>query len=223
MAPLALFDLDNTLLDREAAYRPLGGGVPCRQGAAAPTPSPGWSTARRRRVHGPGTDLFAEVRASYALARQRRRTGRGVPPSTIRPTSPSPTGRGPRCGALRAAGWRVGVVTNGLGFPAAQARGDRTASTRSTRSASPASSTRGSPTRPSSMEAARRCGAALEGWMVGDSGAADIRGGQGVGLRTIWMAPGPDLGPRWTRAPTPAWTRRARGGRGHPRRHRPGA
>jgi FMN phosphatase YigB (HAD superfamily) len=50
-------------------------------------------------------------------------------------------------------------------------------------------------------EAARRCGAALDGWMVGDSPSADIRGGQGVGLRTIWIhrdrawelgAPAPD-------------------------------
>jgi len=35
-------------------------------------------------------------------------------------------------------------------------------------------------------EAARRCGVGLNGWMVGDSGPADIRGGHGVGLRTIW-------------------------------------
>ena len=36
-------------------------------------------------------------------------------------------------------------------------------------------------------EAAHRCGTALEGWMVGDSPSADVRGGQGVGLRTIWF------------------------------------
>jgi putative hydrolase of the HAD superfamily len=36
-------------------------------------------------------------------------------------------------------------------------------------------------------EAARRCGVSLDGWMIGDSGPADIRGGQGVGLRTIWF------------------------------------
>jgi FMN phosphatase YigB (HAD superfamily) len=47
------------------------------------------------------------------------------------------------------------------------------------------------------VEAARRCGVDLEGWMVGDSGPADIRGGQGVGLRTIWCTRGRswDLGP----------------------------
>ena len=36
-------------------------------------------------------------------------------------------------------------------------------------------------------EVARRGGIDLDGWMVGDSGSADRRGGQGVGLRTIWI------------------------------------
>jgi FMN phosphatase YigB (HAD superfamily) len=39
-------------------------------------------------------------------------------------------------------------------------------------------------------EAARRCGAHLEGWMVGDTPDIDIQGGIAAGLRTIWMARG---------------------------------
>ncbi|USY18473.1 HAD family hydrolase [Nocardiopsis exhalans] len=43
--------------------------------------------------------------------------------------------------------------------------------------------------------AARRCGAALEGggWMVGDSPTADVVGGRGAGLRTVWI----DRGRSW--------------------------
>ncbi|WP_264295200.1 HAD family hydrolase [Microbispora sitophila] len=37
--------------------------------------------------------------------------------------------------------------------------------------------------------AAKRCGMSLEagGWMVGDNLIADIAGGRGAGLRTIWI------------------------------------
>ena len=38
--------------------------------------------------------------------------------------------------------------------------------------------------------AAELCDCPLEGWMTGDSPTADIAGGQGVGLRTIWIARG---------------------------------
>ena len=39
-------------------------------------------------------------------------------------------------------------------------------------------------------EAAKRCGAPLEGWMVGDTPEIDVLGGNAAGLRTIWMARG---------------------------------
>ena len=40
------------------------------------------------------------------------------------------------------------------------------------------------------QEAARRCGVPLAGWMVGDSPQADVLGGAGVGLSTIWLSRG---------------------------------
>lgn len=45
------------------------------------------------------------------------------------------------------------------------------------------------------VEAGRRCGVPLAGWMVGDA-EADIHGGNCVGLTTIWMS----RGRRWEHA-----------------------
>ncbi len=57
-------------------------------------------------------------------------------------------------------------------------------------SASPSWWVRTNPTSKIFEEAARLCGLPLDGWMVGGSAAADIRGGKHAGLRTIWMARG---------------------------------
>jgi len=47
--------------------------------------------------------------------------------------------------------------------------------------------------------AAELCESPLEGWMTGDSVVADMAGGRGVGLGTIWIA----RGRTWT-SPDPA-------------------
>ncbi|WP_062430285.1 HAD family hydrolase [Herbidospora daliensis] len=90
---------------------------------------------------------------------------------------------------LRAAGWKVGIVANGMadnqlgklratgladavdGFAVAGVEGIR------------------KPDVALFEIAAKRCGAALAGggWMVGDNHAADIEGGRAAGLRTIWI------------------------------------
>lgn len=94
--------------------------------------------------------------------------------------------------ALRAAGWTVGIVTNGMldnqegkilrtgldalvdGWVVSEAVGAR----------KPA---------PEIFEAlASQLGCALEGWMIGDSLEQDVAGGAGVGLRTVWIADGSD-------------------------------
>ena len=101
---------------------------------------------------------------------------------------------------LRSSGWKVAVVTNGPRF---QERKLEVTGLGDEVDAVCVSEVVGSwkPDPGIFTEAARRCGCALEGWMVGDSAAADIRGGQGVGLRTIWFPrgrtwdltdPGPD-------------------------------
>jgi len=87
---------------------------------------------------------------------------------------------------LRSSGWKVAVVTNGPKF---QERKLEVTGLGDEIDAVCVSAVVGSwkPDPGIFAEAARRCGSKLEGWMVGDSAAADIRGGQGVGLRTIWF------------------------------------
>lgn len=93
---------------------------------------------------------------------------------------------------LRAAGWTIGIVTNGMldnqegkirrtgldvlvdGWVVSDAVGSR------------------KPT-PAIFEAlATRLGCDLEGWMIGDSLELDVAGGAAVGLRTAWIADGSD-------------------------------
>lgn len=40
------------------------------------------------------------------------------------------------------------------------------------------------------IEAAKRCDAELDGWMIGDNAEADIVGGHSAGLHTIWFSRG---------------------------------
>jgi FMN phosphatase YigB (HAD superfamily) len=95
---------------------------------------------------------------------------------------------------LRDAGWRIGVVTNGPFF---QERKLDVTGLHELIDGLCISEDVGS-NKPEPFifeEAARRCGTDLDGWMVGDSAFVDIRGGQAVGLRTIWMRRGRDWDP----------------------------
>lgn len=93
---------------------------------------------------------------------------------------------------LRAAGWTIGIVTNGMldnqegkirrtgldalvdGWVVSDAVGVR----------KPA---------PEIFEAlATKLGCALDGWMIGDSLELDVAGGAAVGLRTAWLDDGSD-------------------------------
>ena len=92
---------------------------------------------------------------------------------------------------LRDEGWKVGVVTNGppsqlLKIDATNLAGEFDAIC--------VSSIVGSrkPERRIFEEAAKICEVPLNGWMVGDSPHADIEGGRAAGLATIWMARGRD-------------------------------
>ena len=90
---------------------------------------------------------------------------------------------------LRTNGWKVGVVTNGP--PSQQAKLEATDMVGEF-DAICISQMVGAhkPDIAIFEEAARLCALPLDGWMVGDSAAADIRGGKQAGLRTIWMARG---------------------------------
>jgi HAD superfamily hydrolase (TIGR01549 family) len=87
---------------------------------------------------------------------------------------------------LRSLDWKIAVVTNG---PPSQMRKLEAASLIDEVDAVCISEVLGvsKPEAGIFEEAAKQCGRPLEGWMIGDSARADIVGGQLVGLQTIWM------------------------------------
>ena len=184
--PVALFDLDNTLLDRESAFA-LWARRFCEtwslpdaaHAALIVADEDGYRTRE---------DLFADVRDRFGL---------DVPVDELveayhvdYPAGFSfPDSSRTALRRLRSAGWKIAVVTNG---PAFQERKLEVTGLGDEVDAVCVSALVDSwkPDAGIFVEAARRCGTALEGWMVGDSGPADIRGGQDVGLRTIWFPRG---------------------------------
>ena len=90
---------------------------------------------------------------------------------------------------LRSQGWRIGVISNG--GPAQMAKLNATNLTEEFDAVCVSEVVGASKPDPAIFEmAAELCGRPLDGWMTGDSVAADIAGGRGVGLRTIWIARG---------------------------------
>ena len=183
---LALFDLDNTLLDREAAFSrwattfgtefelPAGsltligqldgdGSIPREEFFEAVRRAFGITTSIEELV----TRYYLEYPECFTVARDTIDALRN----------------------LRSQGWKVGVVTNG---PPSQMRKLECTALVGEVDAVCISETIGAwkPDPVIFEEAARRCGLPLRGWMVGDSVSADIVGGQGCGLRTVWMSRG---------------------------------
>jgi putative hydrolase of the HAD superfamily len=181
--PLALFDLDNTLLDRDTAYAVWAKGF-----------SPAWDlpeSAVAYMVSADGDGLRPRSELSTAA---RGRVGLSATVDELvdtyqrdyPATFPFPDDSRNALRRLRSAGWTVGVVTNGPQFQERKLdvvqlwdEVDAVCISALVDSSKPDSRI--------FVEAARWCRTDLDGWMVGDSGPADIRGGQGVGLRTIWI------------------------------------
>jgi|SRR5665213_720710 len=181
--PVALFDLDNTLLDREAAFERWARSFCDAHGL--PDDAGAWLVVADDDGLRPRDELFAGVRSRFAVdnpvedlvhAYHREYPGAFEFPVDSRNA----------LRRLRSAGWKVAVVTNG---PQSQERKLEVTRLGDEVDAVCVSALVDSwkPDPGIFEEAARRCGVGLEGWMVGDSGPADIRGGQGVGLRTIWF------------------------------------
>jgi putative hydrolase of the HAD superfamily len=192
MSNLALFDLDNTLVDRQAAflgwarrfvaYRGLDNGA-----VAALCELDDDGFARRERVFDAArirydlpestATLIAEYRSSY--------------PAFFEP-DPAVN---EALGILRAQGWHTGVVTNG---PPSQLEKLVRAGLMELIDGYCISDEFGvaKPDPRIFEEAIDRCvgpgTAPTTVWMVGDSAVADIGGGRGAGLRTIWLHRGRD-------------------------------
>jgi HAD superfamily hydrolase (TIGR01549 family) len=183
---LALFDLDNTLVDRASAFRLWAGEFAAERGLGEAAVR--WLIEADGDGFGAKDRFFASVRERFDLAdpaeelwaRYRSRMPELVrcPPVLLRGLA-----------RLRESGWRVGIVTNGMADNQL-AKIERTGLADHV-DACCVSGEVGirKPDARIFRLAAERCGADPDrgGWMVGDSPELDIAGGRATGLRTIWI------------------------------------
>ena len=184
MSALALFDLDNTLLDRASAFARWSK----RFIEENDLPSRAWSVIEHVDVDGTRSRrlFFDELRAQFGITTgSEDLIARYYVDYPACFTIESETVEALRL--LRSRGWKGAVVTNG---PRAQWRKLEVTNLADEVDGVCISEVVGAqkPDTAIFREAARTCGLALDGWMVGDSASADIAGGQRAGLRTIWMA-----------------------------------
>ncbi|MCG5215466.1 HAD family hydrolase [Streptosporangium sp. KLBMP 9127] len=192
MQRLALFDLDNTLVDRAEGLRRWAEEFVAERRLDIGDVE--WMIEADGDGFVPKEAFFTRVRERFELqdsvedlwARYRSRHPRLIPPFP---------GALDGLGRLRDAGWRTGVVTNGfadvqMSTLVCSGVGDVVDGW----AISGAERVRKPDARLFAI-AARRCGMTLSdgGWMIGDSASADIGGGQIIGLRTVWI----DRGRPW--------------------------
>lgn len=185
--PLALFDLDNTLTDRNAAFGRWLAGFMAEHDIPAelepwlakadgdgfvPRPVFLGRVKGRLGLSAPLEDLLEAYDATYPACYVREEASIAA------------------LEQLRGEGWRLGIVTNGR-TSQQRAKATRTglAELADALCISEELGVR-KPDRRIFEEAARQCGAPLAGWMVGDSAEADVAGGGGAGLRTVWLTRG---------------------------------
>ncbi|MGM1062339.1 HAD family hydrolase [Saccharothrix sp. Mg75] len=180
---LVLLDLDDTLVDLAGAFAAWAGEFAAEHDLADDAVP--WLRAR---ASGRKDALFAEARDRFGLAepahvlwaRYRARVPELVVP---RPGVPD------ALAALRASGWRVGVVTNGEpDNQGAKLRRTGLAAHLDGWCASGEAGVR-KPDPAIFHLAARRCGGG-SGWVVGDSPELDVAGGRAAGFRTWWVSHG---------------------------------
>jgi putative hydrolase of the HAD superfamily len=183
---LALFDLDNTLLDREAAFARWAETFIHEHRL----PEDAWPLMQSADQDGmtPKRIFFEKILAAFNISNDvEDLLARYLTDYPTCYTADVETVRGLR--QLRDHGWRVGVVTNG--GPAQLAKLEATNLTREFDAICVSEVVGAAKPDPAIFRmAADLCDTPLEGWMTGDSAIADIAGGRGVDLRTIWIARG---------------------------------
>ncbi|MDH6115404.1 FMN phosphatase YigB (HAD superfamily) [Kitasatospora sp. MAP12-15] len=186
MQRLALFDLDNTLIDRDAAFAAWLDEFVTehRLDGAART----WLVHADSLNTGPMDGFFRRTRLEFGLAPSAEdlwsQFRRRMPElARCRPSDLAALGE------LRAAGWKTAIVTNGM-TDNQRGKIHRTglAALVDTWCISDEVGIR-KPDPAIFRLAAQRCGTTLDrgGWKIGDSSTHDIAGGRGAGLGTIWI------------------------------------
>lgn len=186
MPSLALFDLDNTLLNREAAFALWARSFIEENDLS----NDDWPIIEKLDADGLSRKelFFDEVRETFGITKDvkdliadynvKYPAYYSINEGTVRAVR-----------RLRSNGWKVGVVTNGS--PSQWKKFEVTNIAREF-DAVCISAIVGvrKPDVAIFEEAARLCEVPLDGWMVGDSAIADIDGGKRAGLKTIWMSRG---------------------------------
>lgn len=186
MTRLALFDLDNTLVDRDEAFRRWAEEFANDHGLDA--------EAVERLVtldkHGylPRETLFAHIREDFGIdgpagdlwdAYRRRMPHLARCPQEVRDG----------LARLRTTGWRVAIVTNGhADNQLGKIRSTGLDEVVDAWAVSGAEGVR-KPERGLFEIAATRAGASLDtgGWVIGDHPVMDMAGGRAIGFATIWI------------------------------------
>ncbi|MYW97487.1 HAD family hydrolase [Amycolatopsis rubida] len=187
MTRLALFDLDDTLTDLSGAFSRWAAEFSARYRLAEDAAA--WLVSARS--GGPLDRFFAEVRQRFDLAEPGERLG-----ASYRARIPQLVQLYPGVlddlGTLRAAGWRIGIVTNGM-------RDNQLAKIHRTGLAnaidgyciSAAAGLRKPDPRLFRLAARNRGTTLAPGdWVIGDSPGLDIAGGHNARLRTLWISHG---------------------------------
>jgi putative hydrolase of the HAD superfamily len=185
--PLLLLDLDNTLIDRAAAFRRWAVSFAAAHGESQPAAA-AWLIEGDRDGFKPRERFAAEIQERFGLTRRQEddvlaelRAGL-VENITLDPALPDALDR------ARAAGWDRIVVTNGTvvqqerklrhtglvnhvdGWVISEGAGIR------------------KPDPGIFRLAAERAGCPLDGaWMIGDSPELDIQGARNVGISSVWL------------------------------------
>jgi putative hydrolase of the HAD superfamily len=194
VARLALFDLDNTLIDRAAAFRAWAAGFVAERNLGGED-----ELAWLEQADGDGLTprgaFFAAVCARYGVPDRIGdlvRSYRAQYPQCVRPPDTPTTAA---LAELRRRGWRIGIVSNGAPSQLAKIEVAGLADAVDGWAISELVGSR-KPERAIFEAAAAACGCALDGgWVVGDSADADIAGAAACGLRSVWIS----RGRRWQR------------------------
>jgi putative hydrolase of the HAD superfamily len=185
--PLLLIDLDNTLIDREECFARWAEAFAAEHALSDAVP---WLVEQDGDGFVPRHLFFERVRARFDVAPSVQElvvTYRDTYPHLAAPPAPEAV---TLLEELRAAGWKVAVVTNGS--PTQEAK-LAAASLTTLVDACCISEVEGvaKPHAEIFRRAAARCGCALDGaWMVGDNPEADIAGAVALGLKTVWLSRG---------------------------------